>query len=462
MPVLTPDTAAEVDNRSRTDVARVVSGARPFLGASFWGGIVSALANRIYDFYLSLDESQRESIPDTAVKTLERWAAIWGVTKLAATLANGFIDVRGVLGTQTPNGTVWALGGERYESTAAGSGTLAVALAVASITESGGVATLTTTDPHNLAGSGAGYELGLTGSGESDYNLDPLPTLVITGEKTLTFTVPGSPTPDDDPSSATLALSNILFGSEKIPVTAITAGPDSNVGINTGITLEGAITDLLDVAHAIFGGLSGGVEIEKTEPLRDRYLDVMQNPTAHFNDPDITRVCKEVSGVTRVFVRRPPVVTLGTTTVYFMRDDETPQIPDATEVANVKTALTGGTVGAQVFPGIVPANMSFTDLTVAAPVEVTPGVGEVFTFDALVPDTPEMRGAIEASLKQFFEEETDVGIDVQDEAIVAAIQNSVDPFTGAKVTSFNHTAPAGDITVATGKIATLGMITWSI
>lgn len=456
MPIETPENAIEVDQRARTDVARVVTGSNPFLPNTFWGGLISSFANRIFDFYSALQEAIRESIPDTAIRLLDRWSAIWGVVRIKAAPSAGNLDIRGLLGTQVLLGTIWVgSDGKRYIGQAASSGMIAVSLTIDKMERVGSTVTCTTDAPHNLAGNEDSYALAISGSGTAQFNQDPLVDLAITGEKTLTFTSAAGA--DDDPSAATLALSNILNGADVMPVVSLDTGTAVNQVLNAPLTLEQPIAGILDDAHVNFGGVAGGIGQEENDDLRERYLELLQNPVAHFNAAEITATAKLVSGVTRVFVEKV-TPALGQVTVYFTRDNDDTQIPDASEVTTVKTALIGGTAGGVIYPGISPSNTADDDVIVSAPTAVP----EDFDFTALAPDTPEMREAVVLNLQQFFAEDTTVSVAVPEEAYTAAIFNTVDPVTGDSVTSFTLSTPSGDLAAASGELVTLGTVSFTI
>lgn len=431
-----PETASEVVQRAKVDVRRNLPGSNPFLPNSYLGSLVTANANRNFDFYFALKQAQLESRPDTAELTLEEWAAIWDILKTPATVSSGNLIVGGTPGASIPVGAFFvSSGGNIYTSTIAS----VIAnnfLAVASITRVGSTATLTTVSDHFLASN---IKIIVTDAVETEYNV-VLAEIIVTGAKTLEYEVTGTPS---TPATGTI---NLIFTSVTVPIESVVFGSDQNLDADTELTLQSPITNVNDDNNIDFGAVGGGTDQETNEALRLRLLERIQDPLAHFNVADIRRVAKSVAGVTRVFVQEitPDV---GQVTVYFMRDnDPSTPIPDGSEVATVKAAL----------DLIRPANTDIADLIVAAPIPVTTD----FTFSAISPDTSTMRDAITNSLIQFFSERTDVGVDVVEEAYNAAIFNTVDAVTGQDLTSFNLTSPSADITVAAGEIATLGSITF--
>lgn len=430
-----PETATEVVARAKTDVQRAVPGSNPFLRNSWLAALITGYANRVFDFYLQLKEALRQSIPDTATGSfLVRWASIWGITRLAATGATGPVTFTGTAGSIVPAGTVLAASdGEEYETDAdvtIGDVSLAI-----TITRVGTTATATTTSDHNLTSN---VPVDITGAVETEYNVAAA-EITVTGPTTFTYTVTGSPA---SPATGS-PLAGFTVGT--VDVTSSEFGVATNQAADTTLGLQTPISGVDNDALVTNDGVSGGADAESDTDLRLRFLDRLQNPVAQFNAAAIEAQAKTILGVTRVFVEEiTPAV--GQVTVYFMRDNEDPAIPDASGVTQVKDALLE----------ILPANTAPADLIVAAPTAVP----VAFTFTALSPDTTTMRTAIENNLTQFFDEETTVGVDIDEDAYRSAIYNTVDTVTGGRVTSFTLSAPSGDITIASGEIGTLDTVTF--
>ena len=105
-----PESATEVVQRAKTDVQRSLTGSNPFLKNSVLGALVTGIANRIYDFYLQLQEAINLLFPDTSEGTyLERWAAIYGITRQAATTSAGNTFATGTAGGFIPSGTAFSI-----------------------------------------------------------------------------------------------------------------------------------------------------------------------------------------------------------------------------------------------------------------------------------------------------------------------------------------------------------------
>lgn len=430
-----PENATEVSQRTKVDIKRELPNSNPFLKNSWFGALATAFGNRVYDFYYALRRAELDAIPDTATLTLEQWAAIWKVLKNPATPATGNLVITGTVGgVITIDETIWRTSdGKQFIATSGGVIALQ-SLSIASITESGGVGTITTTDNHLIASN---VLITVSDADQSEYNLSGV-ECTVTGEKTLTYAVSGSPAD----ATGTVLLG---FTSVSVAVQSVAYGKDENQVFDSSMTLLSPITDVDDDASVDYGALGGGTDQETLTELRARYLDKLQNPIAHFNVAEIIAVAKAIAGVTRVFVEEI-TPEIGEVTVYFMRDNDDDPIPDSSEVATVKAAI----------DGIKPANTDTLDVHVYAP---TPETTD-FVFSSISPDTATMKSAIEDSLAQFYAERTEVGVNIVEEAYNAAIFNTIDLITGEELVSFALTSPSADITIESDEIGKLGNVTF--
>ncbi len=435
MAIEVPENATEIDQRMKVDVKRELDGANPFLKNSWIGALITAKANRIFDFYYALRMAQLEAIPSTAVLSLEDWAAIFKITRNPATPASGNLALTGAVGGTVISGaTTWvSTTGQKYVTTAGGVIALQ-SLSVTSIIEAGGVATLTTVSDHNLASN---VLITVTGADQSEYNLTGV-VCTVTGAKTLTYAVSGSPID----ATGTILLG---FTSVSVPVQSEDYGESENQLFDATLTLQSPIVDVDDDASADYGALGNGTDQELNSGIKARLTYRIQNPIAHFNVAEITSVALAITGVTRVFVQEI-TPDIGEVTVYFMRDNDADPIPDSSEVAEVKAVI----------DGIKPANTDTLDVHVYAPVPKTTN----FVFSSITPDTTTMRAAIENSLMEFYAQRTEVATNIVEEAYNAAIFNTYDLAAGAELESFTLTSPAADITVAAGEIGKLGNVTF--
>lgn len=434
-----PENSDEVVQRSKTDVQRDLAESNPFLENSWLGALVTAAANRIFDFYIQLQEAINLNFPDTTSgEFLDRWASIYGVPRTAATQSSGSIVATGIATTVIPVSTGYqSSNGLSYTTTAAATITLQ-SLAVTSIIRTGSLATVTTTVDHGIASNVA---VTISGAVQTEYN--GVQTIIVTAANQFEFEVAGTPvTPATGTILAGFTSANVPLQSDDFETTDTTV----NQSLDAVLTLGSPIAGVDNAANVDFGTLGGGVSQESDTDLRNRLLSRIQNPVAHFSVSDIENQAKLIAGVTRVFVQSiTPAV--GQVTIYFMRDNDADSIPDASEVATVKAKI----------DEILPANTNTVDVIVNAPTAVV----TAFTFTAISPDTATMQTAIEASLAQFFDESTEVGVNVTEDKYRSAIISTIDTDTGEQLATFTLSTPTTDISVTSSQIATLGAVTFT-
>ncbi len=436
MAINTPENATEVSQRTKVDVQRELGSSNPFLSMAWLGGMISGLSNRTFEFYKALSQTALQQLPDTATgEFLARWAAIWGVVRLAATQATGLLHAFTTLATLIDAGTIFKVGDKAYTVDSVTTAGVPADNSIVSITRSGSVATVTTTADHLFASNAL---ITINGANESEYNLVD-PAITVTGDRTFTYEVAGTPV---TPATGTITY-DAFFAI--VNVTSVAYGDSENQLADVVMTLETPIIGVTDEASVLFQHtVDGGTAQEQDTEFRVRFLDRLQNPVAHFNVADIVAQMKLITGITRVFVK-PVTPAVGQVTVYFTRDNDASPIPSASEITTAKNKLLE----------IKPATTSDADVIVSAPSEVS----QDFTFTDLQPATDSMFAAVSARLQQFFEEIPEVGVDVDEDVYRAAIANTVDTSNGDTVETFTLSAPSGDITATSAQLVTLGTVT---
>lgn len=345
-------TVTQLIDRAAADIEARLPGADARARRSNLGVIARVLAGAAHGLYGFLEWLSRQLMPDTAeVEYLDRWAAIWGVTRKAAATAKGNVTATGTNGIAIPAGSEL----QRADGT------------------------LYTTD----------------------------------------------------------AEATIATGTATVAVTAVDGGAAGNADANTTLTFFDPIVGINSQATVATGGLTAGTDIESDDDLRDRLLDRIQQPPHGGNSNDYIAWAKEVAGVTRAWVY-PQELGLGTVTVRFTRDDDASIIPDAAEVAAVKT--------------YIDARRPVTaDLTVVAPI----AVARNFTIQSLSPSTQAVKDAIAAELADLLRREAEPGGTILISHIREAISVAEDEYDHVLV------SPTANVTHTTGQIATMGTITWT-
>ena len=429
-----PAKAETVVLRSKTDMERLLPGSDPFLPNSALGAMVTANAHRVFDVYTQLRLLETLLMPDTTDQIFaERWGAIYGQQLTPATKSTGRVIATGAPASNIPIGTIFATqSGVQYISTATAD-ISANSISVLSITRVGSIATAVCASEHMLSNA---VSVTISGAVETEYNGAKIVTVV--DAFSFIFEVSGAPI---TPASGTIS---IAYNSAPINVQSVdfqNTQNSVNVNLSPGaaLVLQSPLVGVDNTALTDYAGIAGGTDTETYENLRNRTLDRIQNPVAHFSVSDIISKAKEEPGVTRVFVS-PITPALGQVTIYFMRDNDDDPIPSPGEVASTKARIMT----------IAPATTSAADVFVLAPT-ANP---QNFVFTSVTPNTPGIRSAIVANLAQFFAENTVVNEGVDQDAYRSAIKNTIDPASGDIVLDFVLSSPIGDVPASAGFIPT--------
>ncbi len=101
-------TLTELIDRIIADISSRITGVdTAVLRRSLLGIIGRAEAGAIHMLYGYIDWVAKQVLPDTAEKeVLERWAAIWGITRKTAAFATGVVPFNAVIGSTIPAGTI--------------------------------------------------------------------------------------------------------------------------------------------------------------------------------------------------------------------------------------------------------------------------------------------------------------------------------------------------------------------
>jgi len=218
-----------------------------------------------------------------------------------------------------------------------------------------------------------------------------------------------------------------------VPLQAVVAGAAGNTDAGAQLSLMTPIAGVNTVAIVV--SMVNGSDSELDEDLRARFLARIRRPPNGGSADDYVQWALEVPGVTRAWVF-PQELGPGTVTVRFVRDGDTPIIPDAGEVAVVLAHLEEvRPVTAQVYA--------------FAPVAVP----LAFTIQ-LAPSTPEVKAAVEASLRDLLEREAAPGATI----LLSHIREAIS--TAAGEVDHVLTVPAANVVHTTAQMATMGVITW--
>lgn len=253
-------------------------------------------------------------------------------------------------------------------------------------------------------------------------------------------------------------------GEAVIQVSAVLAGAAGNTDVGVVMTLGVAIAGVQS-SGLVTTAIAGGADTETDNDLRNRMLAAYQNPPQGGAAADFSNWALEVPGVTRAWCR-PHGLGAGTVLVYFMMDlvrADDDGFPQGTNgVATLETRASAA-VGDQ----LVVANYIFPLQPVTALVYAyAPTPSPVnFTIDNISGASAEVKAAIDAAIDDVFFRKGSPGavllpdgteggtVDLSDlESAIAAV---------AGTAGFVLTAPADNITVAAGALATRGSVVYT-
>jgi len=292
MSIQFPRNRREVSDRIKSDVQTRLVTSNPFLANSFLDSLIKGFAGRTFDLFENLKILVREIFPDTATgEFLERWGELKNVTRNSATKATGFINATGVAGSTIPAATLFQ-SSDSNQYVSQDSATINDAtISVSTATQVASLVTIVTVTDHNFA---TGISVTISGAVEAEYN--GTFTITVTALDTFTYQIVGSPS---TPATGTI-LANVTIAN--VEVRSDDFGIDQNLLSGANLTLGTPIVGVDGIALVQFSEVSGGTDTEDDVNLRERTLDVYQQPPTPFNVDRIRQKAREVPGVTRVFI----------------------------------------------------------------------------------------------------------------------------------------------------------------
>lgn len=181
----------------------------------------------------------------------------------------------------------------------------------------------------------------------------------------------------------------VTGGSVVVPIGASALGTGGNAAAGTTIALVSPIIGLDSDGVVLAPGLTGGHAAETLDEYQARTVERVRTPPAGGNDADYIAWAEEVAGVTRAWVQRGADGS-GEVLVLIMMDDT---YADGLPRGSAPPGYSGDLL--TTYTHIRELAPDPAVLYVAGP---TPKVIEV-TIQGLSPDTPEMRAAVEAQLR---------------------------------------------------------------
>ncbi len=501
-----PTTRKEVSDRINSDVKAQLPDSNPFLRNSYFGSLIYAFALRIFDVYQKILIMIQQFFVNTAVGIyLERWGAIFNITRNPATPASGLITLTGTATTLIPSGTTLQSLTSISYTTQADATISTNVVAVDSMSRTGSLVTVNFTSAHNLASNTIIDSI--TGATPTDFNGTNL-QITVTSALQFQFTQAGT---------AGAAAGSIMaqWTTASVEVESTTSGDDTNADSGASLTLTSPITGVNNTAYVQYTEISEGTDVESDTSYRERILFRIQFPFSFFNVNALINQAKLVPGVTRVWVFSPdstsasisissivrangmaiatstahglvygsyvtvsgavqPEYNVSNTGVIVIDADTfaypvsgapaTPATGTITaaysyvELGQVRIGFTRDE-DASIIPSaaevntvfekmllIKPAHISDDDLIVFGPTSVP----ITFTFTTLSPNTDAMQTAINDALSDFFRTSNNIGQNVKLADLNGLISGVIDS-TGA-TPIYTLSAPSGDTTIGLNEI----------
>lgn len=428
------------NRKAVTDALRnFVRGELPELDASterrsFVGGLVKSLGSLMADWYIALKRfADHEPFPQTATGSfLTRgwWRDLTKLSPNPASPAHGYLAITGTPGTIVNAGSEFTGNGSVLFRAMTSATIFNQSQNIASLIfdAASGICIAQTPNPHFLA---TGMQVIVSGAIQTEYNGEV--EITVTDDSEFVYT-PASP-PGVTPATGSPKLA-ATFATLKVEAT--TSGQATNQDGNSTVALSAAPSGADSTALVTFGGLTGGADAETNDEYRARVLEALGTDFGMFSAPEIMIVAKQVSGVTRVFVRTaqlepaPGWPQEGQVKIAFLRDNDANPLPSAQEVADVRN---------RILALELPSHTAAEDVIVMSPPPFTVN----FVFQSITPDTPGMRRAVIAALSQFFREEADWGGAIAALDYECAIKSAYDLETRQRLKSFVLTSPNDDL-----------------
>lgn len=305
-----PQSPSEIFEKSKTDIQRALSvinnenAVNAFLEGDWISALPGAQANRIYDFILQLIEAKKQNFPHTAEdENADAWGSIYlNDGRNVSKGAEGLASITGTIAASVPASTSYQnTDGVNYEVVTGGA-IASNALALVSLTRLGLFAEGTTSTPHFLSSN---IQVTITGAADAIYN--GVFDIFVESETKFSYQLPAGPAL---PDAGGAPIANFTSGVIELKATPPTGpsevfeGKKTNLLLNAPLALQVTIPGINNTANAIFGGFTGGSNEENNFDFRERYLDKIRNPIAHFNDSDIESIVRiNITYIKNIFIQ---------------------------------------------------------------------------------------------------------------------------------------------------------------
>jgi uncharacterized phage protein gp47/JayE len=251
---------------------------------------------------------------------------------------------------------------------------------------------------------------------------------------------------DDDITYKTTAGVTIALGTATAPIIALAPGIAGNKAASSSLSLLNPIQFINNSVTVAAGGLTGGLDQETDDQLRERIINRIQTPPHGGNANDYKQWAESVSGVGEAYVI-PLLNGAGTVGIYLTSTDENNIVPSNTVVTNVFNYI---------------SDPSRKPITASLSVNAVATTAQNFTID-INPDTPEIRANITNALKDLLARErkpadTVGGNIVGWTLLISKIREAVSNAAGENDNVVS--VPSANVQYTLGQVPIMGTITW--
>lgn len=240
---------------------------------------------------------------------------------------------------------------------------------------------------------------------------------------------------DDGVRFRVMATAQLAAANGTVKVEAVEAGPLGNTEAGTALRLVSPVLGVNSVFTVAAPGLQGGTEQESIETLRARVIRSYRVIAHGGSRTDYVTWATEVAGVTRAWVVRHWMGP-GTVGLFFVRDGDIDIIPTADACAIVRAYVEN-------------------ERPVTAELYVLPPAEKPVQYQIkLTPDTSVVRRAVEASLIDLHNRESELGAGI----LATHISEAISGAAGER--DHKVLSPVGDVPAEGNQLLTYGGVLW--
>lgn len=214
-----------------------------------------------------------------------------------------------------------------------------------------------------------------------------------------------------------------------VPVSVVSKKETREANLDYGkpLFLSAEVSGVDSDAVVYYGGIGGGSDLESNTDYRQRVLSWLKQPVTILNSGQISSICREVVGVSRIFLNRA-TPKAGKCQILAVKDTAVSLSLTAGDVTYIKTKIAN----------LLDITRELDDYFVGSPYLQPINV----FIGGLSPDTPSVRDSIIANLDSELSARQELGGSLDVDLLRRASLLAVDSDTGESVQTLNLTSPS--------------------